>query len=129
VVISRPASIDCTSLLSRGSKLLNVRTLETLDVTAWEQDRPTYRADVWTQRRVPSGSDQEKIGWKLEAYEITDVEDVREAIDWLEAKARKAGERDEVNATASTLYAVGPQSMTGPGLMQLFGINPTRGDM
>jgi hypothetical protein len=107
---------------------MNVRSLDSLQMTTWEQDRPTYRADLWTQKRAPPGHQQERIGWKLDAYELTDVDDVRKAIEWLESKEREAGKQDGVNATASTLYALVPQRATGPGLIQLYGVNPTRGE-
>jgi hypothetical protein len=98
----------------------------------WEQDHAEYRVQIWTQRkaRPPSTTDQDRIGWSVHAYEVTDVDDVREAVEWAETQAREASEHEETNQAVYALYVFVPEGQpgAGAGLIQISGVNPTRAD-
>jgi len=93
-----------------------------------EVNNPSYRAHIWKQRKAPEGSNQEAVGWKLDAYQLSDVNDVTKALNWLEANAREAREDETVHAVECTLYAFIPSSGQNDWLVQLYGTNPTRND-
>jgi hypothetical protein len=78
---------------------MNVRSVDSPNSLKWEEGRPTYRASLWTQRkaRPDSDPDQKFIGWGLYAYDLTDVDDVTEAVEWAAMKAREASARDEIH--------------------------------
>jgi hypothetical protein len=77
----------------------------------------------------PAGSGQQFIGWKHEAVnELTDVDDISEAIEWANARVREASAIDGIHHAVSTLYVVLPPEITGAGIVQIHGVNPTRGD-
>jgi hypothetical protein len=108
---------------------MNVRSFDSHEPLKWEIDQPTYRADIWTQKDAPGGSGQQFIGWKHEAvYELTDVDDISEAIEWANARVREASAIDGIHQAVSTLYVVLPPEITGAGIVQIHGVNPTRGD-
>jgi len=108
---------------------MNVRSFDSHEPLKWEIDHPTYRADIWTQKDTLPGSGQQFIGWKHEAvYELTDVDDISEAIEWANARVREASAIDGIHHAVSTLYVVLPPEITGAGIVQIHGVNPTRGD-
>ena len=95
----------------------------------WWIYEPTYRADIWVQKDAPPGSEQRSIGWKHEAlYELTDVDDVNDAIEWASAKAGEAGANEGIHQAVCALYVVLPAEIAGGGVVQIHGVNPTISD-
>lgn len=76
---------------------------------------PAYRVNFWER---PSDA----TGWNLDAYVLTDVADVTEALQWVNANAR--GRRFELFAETD-LQLVGPfQHPRTAGLARLLGSDP-----
>lgn len=103
---------------------MNVRLVEAWEGLKWEEHRPSYRADIWTQKNAPPGSQQDDIGWGVYSYELTDVDDVTRTIEWAEEKTREARKQNDVHAAVCALYAV-VRTAKGDGHIQLYGVNPT----
>lgn len=94
----------------------------------WEIYEPTYRVDIWVQKNAPPESEQRSIGWKHEAqFELTDVDDVSNAIEWATAKAHEAGAQEGIHRAVCALYVVLPVELAGGGVVHIHGVNPTSG--
>jgi hypothetical protein len=91
-----------------------MRLIETVHAEPRDSvESPAYRVNFWQ----PSGS-----AWSLDAYALTDVENVSEVLRWVEENAR--GRRFEVFAEIDDEPA---ESFTTPrktGLVRLLGSNP-----
>ena len=97
---------------------MNVRPLERDAVKAirWEVHEPIYRVDFWHQLPAPPGGRQEMMGYKQDAYHLSDVENFDQVRSWADANA---GGRSFV------IYA--EISRGGErGIIRVHGIDPTR---
>lgn len=80
-------------------------------------DSPVYRVNFW-QKPAPGW------GWSLDAYALTDAEDITEVLRWVDEHAH--GRRVEVFAEMDDEPAGSFQTPRGTGLVRLLGKNPMR---
>ena len=82
-------------------------------------DSPAYRVHFW-QRNFPEHA------WNLDAYALTEVEDITEVLRWVDEHA--AGRRFEVFAEMDEEPACSFQSPRKTGLIRLLGSDPNAGE-
>ncbi|TFC96753.1 MULTISPECIES: hypothetical protein [Cryobacterium] len=82
-------------------------------------DSPAYRVNFW-QRPSP------EHGWNLDAYVLTDVEDITEVLQWVDEHA--AGRRFEVFVEMNEEPERSFQSPRMTGLIRMLGSNPNAGE-
>lgn len=82
----------------------------------WEVERPIYRVYFWRQPPTPKGVPQELVGFQSDEYQLSEVRDVGEVLDW----ARTTATVDQT----FTLYVEHPCG-DSVGLIQLAGRDPT----
>jgi hypothetical protein len=95
---------------------MEVRGVDPRDM-GWETEPVGYRVYFWERRKGvgpagPQGADP----WTSEEYELTEIRDVMEAIEWANSKA--GGRR-------YTLYAIHQRGDSGLGMIRLLGVDPT----
>lgn len=82
-------------------------------------DSPLYRVNFWEQASPPRG-------WMLDAFVLSDVEDLTQVQQWIEENAR--GRRFELFVEMQH-EPVGPfESPRKSGLIRLLGSNPNAGE-
>ncbi|WPO87595.1 hypothetical protein SCB71_04945 [Herbiconiux sp. KACC 21604] len=85
---------------------------------ASQNNAPNYRVNFWQQAR---SSD-----WSLEAFVLTDVRDVREALEWVEA--HRGGRRFELFVKVEVDAVESIETPRTGGLIRLVGENPNAGE-
>jgi hypothetical protein len=85
-----------------------------------------YRVTIWEQPDV-AGIDPESVGWAETTFDLVDVQDVREAIEWAERRviegAGYSGSGRPVRDREYVLYAKAPRS---DQWIQIAGWDPTK---
>lgn len=98
--------------------LTGMRLIETVHAEPrYSVESPSYRVNFWQA----SGS-----AWALDAFALTEVEDVTEVLRWVDAHAR--GRRFEVFAELDDEPAGSFQTPRTTGLVRLLGSNPNAGE-
>lgn len=82
-------------------------------------DSPTYRVNFW-HRPAPGA------GWNLDAYALTDADDITEVLRWVKEQAR--GRRVELFVEIDDEPEGSFQSPRQTGLIRLIGSNPNEED-
>jgi len=97
-----------------------MRTLETVHAEPRDSlDSPSYRVNFW-QRSSPEHA------WNLDAYALTEVEDITEVLRWVDEHAD--GRRFEVFMEMDEEPARSFQSPRRTGLIRLLGRDPNTGE-
>jgi hypothetical protein len=93
-----------------------MRPLKTVHSESRETvDSPTYRVNFW-ERPSP------EQGWNLDAFALTDVENVTEALRWVDEHAR--GRRFEIFVEMDDEQEASFHTPRKTGLIRLSGSNP-----
>lgn len=96
-----------------------MRVIETVHAEPRESvDSPCYRVNFW-QTAIGGG-------WALDAYALTEVEDITEVLRWVDEHAN--GRRFEVFAELDDEPEGSFQTPRKTGLVQLLGSNPNAGE-
>ena len=93
---------------------MDVRTANPLD-GRWEYEAVAYRVYFWELMGGHTVSPAPVV-WGSDEYELTDVRDVGEVLEWAKSNA---------NGRGFTAYAVVDRGPNDHGLVQLFGVDPT----
>jgi hypothetical protein len=97
-----------------------MRAIETVHAEPRDSiDSPTYRVNFWQRS-------SREHAWNLDAYALTDVEDITEVLEWVDEHA--AGRRFEVFVEMDEEPARSFQSPRKAGLIRLLGSNPNAGE-
>ena len=103
--------------MTQVPKLTSMRAFETVHAEPRDSvESPDYRVNFWQK----SGQ-----AWALDAFVLTDVEDLTEVLRWLDENAR--GRRFEVFAEMDTEPARPFQTPRTSGLVRLLGRNANEG--
>ena len=106
--------------MTLARKVLSMRATETVHAEPCDSiDSPAYRVNFW-QRPSPEHA------WNLDAYVLTDVEDITELLQWVNEHA--AGRRFEVFVETNEEPERSFQSSQTTGLIRLLGSNPSAGE-
>ena len=97
-----------------------MRSIETVHAEPrYSVDSPTYRVNFW-QRPSPG------FGWNLDAYALTEVQDITEVLRWVEENSH--GRRFELFAEMDFQPEESFESPRTAGLVRLLGSNPNAGE-
>jgi hypothetical protein len=97
-----------------------MRAIETVHAEPRDSvDSPAYRVNFW-QRTSPEQA------WSLDAFALTEVEDITDVLQWVDEHA--AGRRFEVFVEMDEEPARSFQSPRKAGLIRLLGSNPNAGE-
>lgn len=97
-----------------------MRVIETVHAEPRESvDSPCYRVNFWQEG--PPG-----YSWNLDAYALTEVEDITEVLQWVDEHAK--GRRFEVFAELDDEPEGSFQTPRKTGLVHLLGSNPNAGE-
>ncbi len=108
-----------SALVASNCKVMGMHVTETVHAESrFSVESPGYRVNFWQKTSLGS--------WNLDAYVLSDVDDVGEVLRWVEEHA--SGRRFEVFAEldAETLGAFETPRFTG--LVRLLGTNPNVGE-
>lgn len=109
-----PGDLWCSCLADRT--LVSMRTIETVHAEPRESvNLPVYRVNFWQQ--PPPGA-----GWSLDAYVLTEVDDINEVLLWVDEHAH--GRRVEVFAEMDEEPVGSFETPRKAGLVRLLGTNP-----
>lgn len=94
---------------------MNVREVDPRD-TRWEIDQPTFRVYFW-KINAPSPQPGVPDSYESTEYEVSEA-DIKEVLRWADDYAK----RDKTDHCTVYLRVEAPE---GPGLVRLFGTDPT----
>lgn len=81
----------------------------------WEIESPSYRVYFWEQPPRPPHVPGYVSTWRSNEFELSEVDDVTEVLDWAKATAPPGG--------TYVVYAV-VEGAAGRGLVRLAGVDP-----
>lgn len=97
-----------------------MRSIETVHAEPRDSvDSPSYRVNFWDR---PSPG----FAWNLDAYVLTEVEDIAEVLGWVDEHAR--GRRFELFVESDDEPVRSFESPRTTGLVRLIGSNPNAGE-
>lgn len=106
--------------MTPARRVMSMRPIETVHAEPRDAvDSPAYRVNFW-QRTSPEHA------WNLDAYALTEVEDIAEVLRWVDEHA--LGRRFEVFAEMDEEPVRSFQSPRTTGLVRLLGSNPNAGE-
>ena len=119
-VLWRKSVLSCFESIPLARRVLSMRPLKTVQAEPRDfLDSPSYRVNFW-QRSSPEHA------WNLDAYALTEVEDIPEVLRWVDEHAD--GRRFEVFVEMDEEPARSFQSPRRTGLIRLLGSNPKTGE-
>jgi hypothetical protein len=94
----------------------------------WEIYNPDYRVDIWRQFEMGDHVRPSEMGWKVETFTLSNVDNAPEAIDWAEEQMRRVAEEPSLRTVSYTVYARVYRGPGDDGIVRIYGANPTRNE-